>query len=48
MARETSYKKASDKYLLPIKDKETGIAFYTKQSFWFNNDFVKRIVDKQF
>ncbi|MDY4857820.1 MAG: hypothetical protein SO232_04245 [Candidatus Onthovivens sp.] len=36
----------SDHYILPIADSVTGITSYTKQSFWFNKDFVKKILDK--
>lgn len=36
----------SDHYVLPIADSVTGITSYTKQSFWFNKDFVKKILDK--
>lgn len=34
----------ADHYDLPIADKETGIKSYTKQSFWFNKDFVKKMI----
>ena len=34
----------ADKFLLPIPDKETGINSYTKQSFWFNKDFIEKII----
>lgn len=34
-----------DHYNLPVPDKETGITSYTKQSFWFNKDFIKHILD---
>ena len=33
-----------DKYILPVPDKETGITEFTKQSFWFNKDFVEKII----
>lgn len=33
-----------DHYELPIADKETGITSYTKQSFWFNKDFIEKII----
>lgn len=33
-----------DKYVLPVPDRETGITEFTKQSFWFNKDFVEKIV----
>ena len=33
-----------DHYELPIADKKTGITSYTKQSFWFNKDFIERII----
>ena len=35
-----------DHYVLPVADSVTGITSYTKQSFWFNKDFVKKILDK--
>lgn len=35
---------ADDKYVLPLADKETGITSYTKQSFWFNKDFVEKMI----
>lgn len=39
----------ADHYALPVKDKQTGITSYTKQSFWFNRDFVKKIIkDNEF
>ena len=34
----------ADHYDLPIEDKETGITSYTKQSFWFNKDFIEKII----
>lgn len=34
----------ADRYELPIADKETGITSYTKQSFWFNKDFVGKVI----
>ncbi len=33
-----------DHYELPIADIETGITSYTKQSFWFNKDFIEEII----
>jgi len=33
-----------DKYILPVQDIETGITAYTKQSFWFNKDFVEKMI----
>lgn len=33
-----------DHYELPIADIETGITSYTKQSFWFNKDFVEKMI----
>lgn len=33
-----------DKYILPVPDKETGITDFTKQSFWFNKNFVEKII----
>ena len=35
----------ADHYELPVPDKETGITSYTKQSFWFNKDFIERILE---
>lgn len=37
-------RKHIDKYVLPIADKETGITEFTKQSFWFNKDFVEKMI----
>lgn len=37
-------RRGTDHYELPIADKETGITSYTKQSFWFNKDFVEKII----
>ena len=34
-----------DHYDLPVPDRETGITSYTKQSFWFNKDFIERILE---
>ena len=34
----------SDHYKLPVPDKKTKITSYTKQSFWFNKDFVEKIL----
>lgn len=31
-------------YDLPVADKETGIISYTRQSFWFNKDFVEKVL----
>lgn len=33
-----------DHYELPVADKITGITSYTKQSFWFNKDFIEKII----
>lgn len=33
-----------DHYVLPVADKQTGITSYTKQSFWFNKDFIEKII----
>ena len=33
-----------DHYDLPVSDKETGIVSYTKQSFWFNKDFIEKLI----
>ena len=38
----------ADHYILPVKDKETGITSYTKQSFWFNKDFVEKMITDDF
>lgn len=37
-------RKHIDKYCLPVADRETGITEYTKQSFWFNKDFIEKIL----
>lgn len=37
----------ADHYELPVADKETGITSYTKQSFWFNKDFVEKILNEK-
>lgn len=34
----------TDQYHLPVRDKQTGIISYTKQSFWFNKDFLMKII----
>ena len=34
----------ADHYTLPVPDKITNITSYTKQSFWFNKDFVEKIL----
>lgn len=36
-----------DVFKLPIKDKETGLNEYTKQSFWFNSNFIRKILEKE-
>lgn len=36
----------NDTFDLPVQDIETGLTSYTKQSFWFNSLFVKKIVDE--
>ena len=33
-----------DHYELPVADKITGITSYTKQSFWFNKDFIEKMI----
>lgn len=33
-----------DTFTLPVKDKQTGLTSYTKQSFWFNKDFIEQIL----
>lgn len=37
----------SDHYKLPVPDKITGIKSYTKQSFWFNKDFIEKILENR-
>lgn len=37
----------SDHFDLKVPDKETGITSYTKQSFWFNKDFVIKILEEK-
>ena len=37
-------RRGADHYKLPITDKETGIISYTKQSFWFNKNFIEKII----
>ena len=37
-------RRGADHYVLPRADKETGITSYTKQSFWFNKDFIESIL----
>ncbi len=34
-------------YDLPVPDRETGITSYTRQSFWFNKDFVQKILEEK-
>lgn len=34
----------NDSFNLPVVDKETKMTSYTKQSFWFNSEFVKKIL----
>lgn len=36
-----------DKFDLPVIDKETGINSYVKQSFWFNKEFVQKILEEK-
>lgn len=36
-----------DHYDLPVVDIETGIKSYTKQSFWFNKDFIEKILNNR-
>lgn len=38
---------SADVYKLPVPDKETGITSYTKQSFWFNKDFIEKILKEE-
>ena len=35
---------AADTLKLPIPDKLTGMVEYTKQSFWFNKLFIKKVI----
>lgn len=35
-----------DVFKLPVKDKETNLTEYTKQSFWFNSNFIKKIMEE--
>ena len=35
---------STTRYNLPTPDKETGITSYTKQSFWFNKNFIEKIL----
>ena len=37
----------ADHFDLPIPDRETGITSYTKQSFWFNKDFIEKILEEK-
>ena len=37
----------ADHYELPTADIETRITSYTKQSFWFNKDFVEKILKEE-
>lgn len=37
-------RKCIDKYVLPIPDKKTSITEFTKQSFWFNKDFLEMLI----
>ena len=37
----------ADHYVLPVPDKATGITSYTKQSFWFNKDFIEKILKEK-
>lgn len=37
---------ASDTYPLPVSDKKTGLTEFTKQCFWLNNSFIKKIIEK--
>lgn len=41
-------RRGADKYSFPTPDKETGITSYTKQSFWFNKEFVEKILKSEF
>lgn len=36
---------SSDTYPLPVPDKLTGLKEYTKYCFWFNNSYIKRIIE---
>ena len=37
---------ADDTIPLPVKDKLTGADRYTKQCFWFNNNYIKQIIEE--
>ena len=39
-------KNKSDVFKLPVIDKETGLSEYTKQSFWFNSNFIRKILEE--
>ena len=36
----------ADVFKLPVIDKETNLSKYTKQSFWFNSNFIKKILEE--
>ena len=37
-------KNSNDTYPLPVADKLTGANSYTKQCFWFNNSYIKKVI----
>ncbi len=37
-----------DTFDLPVPDIKTGRTFYTKQSFWFNKSYIKKIIQKEY
>ena len=41
-------RRKADTYFLPIQDKLTGIIEYTKQSFWFNKDFLFKLINNDY
>lgn len=38
---------AQDTCKLPVKDKYTGLTSYTKQCFWFNNTYIRDIINEK-
>ena len=37
----------ADTFDLPVPDKETGLKSYTKQCFWFNKKYIKKILEEE-
>ena len=37
---------AADTFKLPVPDKKTGLVEYTKQCFWFNRRFIKKVLEE--